>query len=207
MVDTVANAYKFVDSGKWVIDSFINFSLNCASTVPLTLVSFEANIAKAQTVALKWISDNEVSTALFTVETSKDGISFKEIGNVVAKGNGKNSYGFIDINPIMGINYYRLKMKDKDGSFTYSKVVLVQLNVNQLPFTVVPNPAQDIVTIKGDNIATIQLIDNIGRVVKVVSFKDATNPTLSVSKLPVGFYHIRVQSIDGKVSNVGMVKE
>ena len=42
---------------------------------------------------------------------------------------------------------------------------------------------------------------------KVVTLKDATNPTLSVNGLPAGVYHLRVQTTDGGVSGVGLVKE
>jgi hypothetical protein len=48
-------------------------------------------------------------------------------------------------------------------------------------------------------------MDNLGRVVKFVSFKDATNPTLSVNGLPTGVYHLSVQSTDGGLSAVGVV--
>lgn len=51
------------------------------------------------------------------------------------------------------------------------------------------------------------MIDNMGRVVKVVSLKDATNPTLSVYSLQAGVYHLRIQNTDGNVSGVGFVKE
>ncbi len=47
----------------------------------------------------------------------------------------------------------------------------------------------------------------MGKVIKIVSLKDASNPTLSVSSLPIGVYHLRVQTTDGKVSGVGFVKE
>ena len=53
----------------------------------------------------------------------------------------------------------------------------------------------------------MQVVDNMGRVVKTQTLKDATNPMLSVGGLPVGIYHLRVQTTDGKVSGVGFVKE
>jgi len=68
-------------------------------------------------------------------------------------------------------------------------------------FTVYPNPAKENVTISGNHIASVQVVDNIGRVVKVISLKDATNPTLSVSSLPAGAYHLRIQTTDGVVSS------
>ena len=60
---------------------------------------------------------------------------------------------------------------------------------------------------KGYNIASVQVIDNIGRVVKIVNLKDATNPTLSVNGLQAGVYHLRILTSDGKASAVGMVKQ
>ena len=63
------------------------------------------------------------------------------------------------------------------------------------------NHTKDNVTIKGNHIASVQVVDNIGRVVKVVSLKDATNPTLPVSSLPAGVYHLRIQTTDGNVSS------
>jgi len=73
--------------------------------------------------------------------------------------------------------------------------------------TAYPNPAKSNVVISGSHIVSIQVVDNLGRVVKTVSLKDATNPTLSLGNLPAGAYHLRVQTTDGKVSGVGFVKE
>jgi hypothetical protein len=47
----------------------------------------------------------------------------------------------------------------------------------------------------------------LGKVLKIASFGDATNPLLSVDGLPTGVYHIRIQTTDGKVSGVGFIKE
>ena len=47
----------------------------------------------------------------------------------------------------------------------------------------------------------------MGKEVKVVSLKDATNPILSIGGLAKGVYQLRVQTTDGKLSKVGFVKE
>jgi hypothetical protein len=86
-------------------------------------------------------------------------------------------------------------------------LVFKQPTVDRLPLTVYPNPARNLVTVKGSHIASVQVVDNLGRVVKTVSLKDATNPTLSLGNLPAGAYHLRVQTTDGKINNIGMVKE
>ena len=67
------------------------------------------------------------------------------------------------------------------------------------------NHTKDNVTIKGSHIASVQVIDKLGRVVKFVSLQDATNPTLPVSSLPAGVYHLRIQTTDGNVSSASIV--
>ena len=73
------------------------------------------------------------------------------------------------------------------------------------PSTVSPNPAKDLVTVKGSHIASVQVVDNLGRVIETISSKDATNPTLSVRGLSAGAYHLRVQTTDGKVNGANLV--
>ena len=131
---------------------------------------------------------------------------------VKAIGSGANSYSFTDMaptpSPLNGVVYYRLVIVDKDGSSSYSKVVSASLTTNNSPLTIYPNPAKDKVTISGNHIASVQVIDNMGRVVKIISLHDATNPVLSVSSLPTGVYHLRIETIDGKVSSAAlMVKD
>ena len=172
--------------------------------LPVTLLDFAAKPIGKQ-VALHWQTATELNTSHFIIQRSTDGSSFKDIGTVKAIGSGANSYSFTDKNPVNGINYYRLESVDKDGASTFSKVVSASLTIDDSRLTIYPNPAKDNVTIKGSHIASVQVIDNMGRVVKVVSLKDATNPVLSVSSLAAGVYHLRIQTIDGEVSGSQLI--
>ena len=82
----------------------------------------------------------------------------------------------------------------------YSLVFSMPNSIVKSQLLIYPNPVKSVATIKGNHIASVQVIDNIGRVVENVSLKNVTNPTLSVSSLPIGVYHLRVQTTDGKVS-------
>jgi len=175
-------------------------------SLPVTLSSFTANVHN-KTIETEWVTATELNTSHFIIQHSTDGSSFTDIGTVKAIGIGANSYAFTDNKPANGINYYRLESVDKDGATSFSKVVSVLPTINDSRLTIYPNPAKDYVTIKGNHIASIQVIDNLGRVVKVVSLQNATNPTLSVSSLPAGVYHLRIQTTDGNVSGVGFIKE
>jgi hypothetical protein len=66
-------------------------------------------------VQVNWKTDNEVNVDRFELENAG-----QKIATVYAGGN----YHYTDRSP-KADNFYRLKMIDKDGSFTYSKVVKV----------------------------------------------------------------------------------
>ena len=178
----------------------------CGFPQPVTITTLEA-VNKNGSIAIKWLTSTELNTSHFIIQHSTDGASFTDIGTVKAIGSGANSYEFTDKSPTNGINYYRLQSVDKDGASTYSAVVSCEWLVVSKQFTVYPNPAKSSVTINGNHIVSVQVIDNMGRVVKVVSLKDASNPVLSVSGLQAGVYHLRIQTTDGNVSGVGFVKE
>ncbi len=180
-------------------------------TLPVSIRSFSAQeiLGSNGQVASDWTCTNELNMATYNVQRSVDASSFNTIGSVTAKGNG--NYSFLDLKAGNYAKYktiyYRLQMVDKDGSIRYSKTVSVQLTINNYQLSIYPNPAKSSVIIKGNHIASVQVIDYLGRVIKTQTLKDATNPTLSVGGLPVGVYHLSVQTTDGKVSGVGFVKE
>jgi YVTN family beta-propeller protein len=188
------------------LGNFIANVVTPCETLPLRLLELTAkNIGNVS--LLQWYTSTELNTSHFIIQHSTDGSAFTDIATVKAIGYGANGYQFTDNNPTTGINYYRLKSIDKDGSSSYSKIVSVQLTSNNYQLSISPNPAKDIVTVKGRHIAFVQVIDNMGKIIKTQVLKDATNPILSVGGLPAGVYHLRVQTTDGKVSAVGFVKE
>ena len=196
------------NSGNMFIADAYNYRVRkiTSLTLPITLSSFTANTIN-NTIQTNWHTSTELNTVNFIIQHSIDGSSFTDIATVKANGSGANGYQFTDNNPSNGINYYGLESLDKDGSFTYSKIVSVQFTVNSNQFAVFPNPSKDKVTVKGSHIVSVQVIDNLGRVIKSQTLKDATNPTLSVVSIKAGVYHLRVQTTGGKVSGVGFVKE
>ncbi len=192
-------------------DSLLNLSItsdNAISPFPLP-VSIGSFIAKENdgSAILNWQTSTELNADNFIIQHSTDGSSFTEIGTIKAIGSGANSYNFTDNNPANGINYYRLESVDKDGAVSYSKIVSASITNYELPITVFPNPACTSITLKGSHINTVQLNDNMGKVVKIVALKDATNPALSVGGIGKGLYHLRVQSTDGRVNTVEFIKE
>jgi len=95
------------------------------STLPVTLLNFSAAYRNGTTV-LNWETENEVNFSHYEVERkTESGADYVTIDSKQANGNaGRSTYSSNDnISSVNdAVNYYRIKMVDGDGKFTYSKV-------------------------------------------------------------------------------------
>ncbi len=114
--------------------------------LPLTLVSFAAIRTNAQTVMLQWTTTSEINTKHFEVEWSSNGHQFITIAVVAAAGNSTQTlqYNNLHTQPVSGNNFYRLKMVDVDGRFTYSPVVRIHADAALSSIKIFPNPFANI---------------------------------------------------------------
>ncbi|MDJ1470436.1 T9SS type A sorting domain-containing protein [Cytophagaceae bacterium DM2B3-1] len=110
-------------------------------TLPASLLQFTAKV-ESEMVRVDWKVDNEKGVQEYIVERSTNAKDFIAVGNVAAKGGNNTvlSYYFYDQNPLDGTSYYRLRIIDTDGTYKYSKVVSVDVNIS---FAVYPIPASD----------------------------------------------------------------
>ncbi|MGC4101225.1 choice-of-anchor tandem repeat GloVer-containing protein [Ferruginibacter sp.] len=203
---TVASAYEYGYVLTASINSFSTFyfAKNTFTTLPLNLISFDG-IKQDQTVKLNWVTENEINTQNFEVEKSSNASSFTKIATVAAKGNSiQTSYTATDNQPFAGINYYRLKLLDKNGQFSYSNIVKIDFS-KKYSITILPNPAKDYITINGAGAFTqVQVIDAAGKVVKQMN--KTSNNRYSVSSLERGLYFIRLVGADETVVSKIMVE-
>lgn len=131
------------------VSGFSGFFISTGNTaLPLTLLNFSGAV-RHHSINLQWLTTNEISTKEFIVERGTDLNAFKSIGNVGAPSTpGNNSYNHIDAAPLNGINFYRLKMIDKDGRFSYSSILKINF-AGEIPFMeIYPNPATSLLNIK-----------------------------------------------------------
>lgn len=96
--------------------------------LPIKLLSFTAR-AQDKDVLLQWQTAHESNSAFFVVEKSYNGLDFSEINKLPAAGSSNTSlrYNTTDLlaGKFGGNVYYRIKMTDADGSFTYSSIAVV----------------------------------------------------------------------------------
>ncbi len=155
--------------------------------LPIELIIFQAVVID-NTVRLEWKTATETNNDFFTVERSKDGDIFEELGVFEAAGNSfvENEYSAIDRKPLKGIGYYRLKQTDFDGEFTYSDIIAVNLDLAETDFSLSPNPVTGrtitISTSSGicESKCTLQLTDMSGRNIALSAFELSQEQTSSI---------------------------
>lgn len=178
-----------------------------ASSLPLKLIAFTATKVNDYT-KLEWKTQNEVNVSHFQIERSANGTSFVVIGNEQAVGmsNSTQTYSFADPKAVTATAYYRLRMVDVDGKFTYSQVLVVRAgNSTGDGLNVFPNPATTTaaVFIKSGitGTATIRVLSMHGATVFVqnnlVSKGENSIMLNRVKELSSGVYNVQV-SLDGE---------
>ena len=177
---------------KWIIPS--------QNPLPLTLLSFTA-ARQNKAVQLNWQTENEFNTAYFNVQRSVDGNRYVNLSKVNAKGNSvaKSNYNYAD--DVTGITaeklYYRLQQADIDGATTYSNIVLVTIEAANIPFSIMPNPASDFITLiprsgMHPDQATVLITDLAGHTLIKQKITNTGSVKIPVSSLPKGVYTISI---------------
>ncbi|MEJ7739858.1 MAG: T9SS type A sorting domain-containing protein [Chitinophagaceae bacterium] len=170
-----------------------------ATDLPVELISFSGAL-KGKDVLLQWETANEQNSRHFVVQRSIDGVNFENLGQVNAAGNSNRvkGYSYTDRNAAaLGLIkiYYRLQEVDLDGTFTFSKVINVNVDRHVETFTIVPNPASDNILVQlngvsANNIASLDILDFTGRKIisRGISLRAGSNTIpVSISSLSNGY--------------------
>jgi len=129
-----------LDFSQW--GNVARFTLTNAAALPLDLLSFTGE-RRDKVNDLNWTTANEEGFSHFMVERSAGDFSaWEELGAVAGAREeiaSSGSYTFTDASPLTD-NYYRLKMVDLDGSFSYSHIVQLGGPASANTLRVFPNP-------------------------------------------------------------------
>lgn len=182
--------------------------------VPVKLLSFTGKIDDNNRSDLYWKTAAEENFDHFELERSADGVNYKLLESVASKSQVgiESSYSTIDPYPYAGINFYRLKMVDRDGNFSYSNIV--KLETSKKPFAVTqlfPNPVKDLLNIQlqSSKAQTVNatFFDITGKQLlqqTVLLQEGFNNTSISLSKLAWGTYVLRFK--DQRGADLGSFK-
>lgn len=202
----VTGAQKFYGAG---VRSGVGFqALSLDIVLPVELLEFEGKADKKANI-LDWKTAKEENASHFVLEKAVGqpqkfvGIGERKANNVST--NTPQYYTFTDAQPSQ-LDYYRLKMVDKNGQFSYSKTISLA-RTERIKVDIFPNPATHFVNInvaaEGSKNITIALLDVTGKVIahqsNIKDNLDKNTFVFDMKDLSNGVYTASV-TIDGKQS-------
>lgn len=179
--------------------------------VPVELTSFTAaNVGND--VKLAWSTGSEINNSGFEIERKSTQSEWKKIGFV--EGNGttleQQNYVYVDAGLANGQYNYRLKQVDFDGTFEYSPIVEVEINV-PVQFVLqqnYPNPFNPSTKIAFglavDSKVTLKVFDVLGQEVLTLinqnlgAGQHEVNFDAAALNSGVYFYRVDASGIDGQ---------
>jgi hypothetical protein len=176
--------------------------INASGPLPIELVSFEATLNEYGEVVLTWRTAVEENSEGFIVQKLNLDNTISELGRVDSKGS-YSTYYFADKQPAYGVNYYRLKQIDKDGTEYLKPWIAIKVAEKRIDdIILIPNPAgygQNI-TAKfvnaGKPDVDIQIYGLEARLINEQHFdlKDSDTFEIKTSLLRGGIYIMKVNS-------------
>lgn len=213
--NTRGKAYYY--NGNWYMAvSNVLYRLTMDKILPTRLTAF-TGVNKGNTNQLSWQTAQEVNTAYFELQhATTANRNFSALTTVTAAGNSNTAqnYAYTHTSPAQGTNYYRLKMVDKDGKFTYSRIVSINNGEASFKAAIVPNIINNNIAlqINATNAQTVRVdvVSVNGTVLLTKQFAvggGSTTQTIAVAGLAKGAYFVRVTGGDNKPLSLKVMKE
>jgi len=194
------NRNPFIDHPEYVA-----LIWQCTGLLPVTITDFAA-VKNSDDIILQWKVSSETNFKQYEVERSTDGINFMRVGTVPAQNLAAYSLKDINLPATAATVFYRLKMVDIDGRYTYSKTVSVRLNPKTGGISIYPNPAINEVSVVLQQAlqsnAVLKITDITGReLLRQTMTASQNNIQIRVNQLPAGRYFVSVISNDDVLHN------
>lgn len=186
---------------------------DCAGTLPVFLHKFSVTQIGGEHL-VKWTTEQEIDIDYYELERSTDGATYHVINRQPANNTtGTNQYSYSDNSFLPGINYYRLKILELDGSVKYSIIIRTEAEQQVEGLKIIPNPVAKDFSLSysspDDGVVTIKINDITGRLVHTL--KEGVNKgqniiyIQSLPKWKAGIYFITVNN-KGEIKQGKLIK-
>lgn len=155
--------------------------------LPITLTNFEAKPGPSS-VSLTWRTASELNNDYLIVERSANGTDFAALVRIKGLGttDGPQDYQFSDHTPLAGINYYRLRQVDFDGTTEIHPTVSVLFNgETQLGLSAFPNPASIALQVRWGGDAALETECRLFNLQGQLVFQSRLAPGILSLELPI----------------------
>jgi len=128
------------DPASFAADRF-SIRFETVAILPIVLSDIKAH-SKDKGVQVEWTSATETNMDRYEVESSVNGVQFKNAATITARSNNatNESYTWFDAGTANGNNFYRVKAISKSGEAKYSAIVKVAIGKSSAGISVFPNP-------------------------------------------------------------------
>lgn len=193
----------------WILDEVDAYAQTlpvCEPALPVNLIEF--GVKKENAVArLTWKTATESNSEKFVVQRSTDGKKWLNVTEIQSNGDKSTPsiYSAVDNTPAAGMNYYRLKMVDRDRTFAYSSIQ--HLNFEGDDVIVYPNPVGSNekinLLIERSRAKEITIYNQSGKALKTLS---GQSEQIDVTGLVTGRYLIKIKLVDGTEATKVLIK-
>lgn len=181
--------YSVIDDLGAVSQAPATYIIDYAIGVPVVVNSFAVSQNSSCKVLVKWTVAVESNIKRYDIERSFDEKSFITLGSVNAKGNNA-TYEFEDESSIEGVNYYRLKIVENDGTVKYHTTAkITSVGACASSVSIYPTVTNGGITITGAAGSLVNVVSTHGQTVFTKQI-DSNNERIDVSRLANGVYFI-----------------
>ena len=193
------------------------FRIVFAATGPLPVSITSVKAYQQNTnIAVEWKVSNQINIRQYEVEKSANGLNFDKVATQIATGaNGSDAnYNWLDLNAMVGDNFYRIRSVGIGNDIKYSKVVRVTIEKGNPVITVYPNPVtKKSLTVQFTDmkkgIYRLRLINTIGQVMMIEQLNhDGGNGTQTIRlgrNIVNGTYRLEIINPDNSITTKALV--
>ncbi|TKK71570.1 T9SS type A sorting domain-containing protein [Ilyomonas limi] len=180
------------------------YKINQTVVLPVKLLNFNVALRDGG-VAVNWATASEANTKNFVVERSTDAVHFSAVGTLAAAGNSNTAhqYQYNDASALQAgasTLYYRLRIIDNDGKYSYTAILSVELQGGMFKITLSPNPVHDQLTVafstNNAKSITLRVTDANGKQVYQQQLQTngvtAMQQYINVSRFAAGAYFVQL---------------
>lgn len=195
-----------------VIKGYYADEILISTPLPAILKDFNLSRQKEK-VSLNWQTKTEINFSHFELERSvQETNNFRKIAYIKGTNlqNG-SSYKYVDIPEVQATHFYRLKLVDKDGSFSYSNILRDDVQARTTSFQIYPT------LLTGNQItalfdepakqAQLKIFNSNGQLMRSYTVRDGVlSMLIDTGNLLKGFYLMVLQQ-NGKTETVKFLKQ
>lgn len=181
------------------------FTGSFISPLPIELLKFEAQEINQEFIQLDWETASELNNKNFEIYHSKNANDWVLIGDLSGAGHSNTirKYVFKDLKPSLGVNYYKLKQIDFDGSNKFSPIAYAEYTKPEPTIQLYPNPSEGYIYLESEEDLTSEnfsLFNAFGKKLSINISQIETNKfKIDLIDLPKGIYIIISKNCSQKI--------